>query len=135
MIREVCDDGSVSEDDLRHIRFGDDVPVTGAKDFFDRCGQAVGLMFRQGAQVLILRTSPINKIAAIKALRSLSDMGLKEAKDYVESPLGTPILLIENSEYVRTVLDVMKNDGGADVAVRTAMLNEGNVHRFVRRQL
>jgi len=106
------------KNDLRYIRFGDDVPIPHVRDFFDRCGNAMGLMFRQGSTVLCLVDHGPNKIALIKVVRELTGHGLKEAKDIVEAPSGTPVLVTEDSYSLQHALRMM-SDAGAKVEVRT----------------
>lgn len=105
VVREVCDDGSVPEDELRFIRFGDDVPASYVKDFFDRTGNAMSLMFRPvGAHVVRFVNVGPNKINTIKVVRELTGLGLKEAKDLVEAPSGTPILIVKEAIELPMVL-------------------------------
>lgn len=119
VIREVCDDGTVGEDDLRFIRFGDDVPTHQAKDFFDRCGHAVGLMFKpDGPYFIAFAGPPPNKINTIKVVRELTWLGLKEAKDIVEAPSGTQFLSVKNYDDLRHVVRLLE-ETGAKVEVRS----------------
>jgi hypothetical protein len=112
IVREVCDDGSVPDDDLKFIKFGDEVSHGLVKDFFDRSGHAMGLMFRScGDQVLSFVDVGANKIAAIKVVRELTNLGLKEAKDLVESAPGTPFLIVENHDDVRFALKAFEHTG------------------------
>ncbi len=105
IVQEVADDDSVPTDDLRYIRFGDDVQLADVRDFFDRCGNAMGLMFRAtGPSTITLTSCGPNKIAAIKVLRELGGYGLKEAKDFIESPGGTPILIVPHPDDVKEVV-------------------------------
>lgn len=94
VVREVCDDGSVPEDELRFVRFGEAVHPTKVKDFFERVGHAIGIMFpTTGPQAITLLDYGPNKINVIKVVRELGGYGLKEAKDLVEAIPGTPIVL------------------------------------------
>jgi len=118
VVREVCDDGSVAEDDLKFVRFGDDIDALSVRDFFERCGHAMGLMFRgDGARTLAFVNTGMNKINVIKAVRELTHHGLKDAKDLVEAPLGTPILIVESEHDLKYALKVL-TDAGAKVEAR-----------------
>jgi hypothetical protein len=119
MVQEVADDETVSPDDLRHCRFGDDVALSDVRDFFDRCGHAMGLMFRALGPSTIVLTSPgPNKINAIKALRALGNYGLKEAKDFIESAPGTPILVVPHPDDINEAVKQLSM-AGCSVQVRT----------------
>lgn len=121
VVREVCDDGSISADDLRFIRFGDDVPVHQAKDFFDRCGHAVGLMFKpEGPHFIALASPPPNKINTIKVVRELTNHGLKDAKDIVEAPSGTQFLSVRNYEDLRYAVRLLE-ESGAQVEIKPGL--------------
>lgn len=99
VIREVSTDGTVPDEDLRFIRFGDDVELSDAKDFFSRCGDAVGLMFKSStSQVLRFIDVGPRKIDTIKVVREVTNLGLKESKDLVEAPPGTSIVVFEKKE-------------------------------------
>lgn len=127
IVREVCTDGSVPDDDLRYIKFGDDVQKSHAKDFIDRCGLAVGLMFKpEGPYVISLAAPPPNKINTIKVVRSLvPTYGLKDAKDVVEAPPGTGFLVVRSYDDLRFVVKVLEESGAAvrTDAFRTEHMN------------
>lgn len=118
IIREICPDGSVPEEDLRYIKFGDEVQKSHAKDFFDRCGHAIGLMFKpEGPYVVSFASPPTNKINTIKCVRMLVPIyGLKDAKDVVEAPPGTGFLLVKSYDDLRFVLRILE-ESGANVRV------------------
>ena len=118
VIRELSPDGSVPEDDLRFVRFGEEVALDAAKDFFQRVAEAVGLLFpAAGAYVARFVDVGPHKIEVIKALRVLGGYGLKEAKDLVEAPPGTPILLLESSTHAAPVRADLRA-AGATIEVR-----------------
>ena len=118
VVREVCPDGSVPDDELKFIRFGDEMAITNAKDFFDRCGHAMALMFRVGSSVLSFSLRPSNRIAAIKLVRELTGVGLKEAKDLVEADLGTPFLIVDEPMVIRRLVERFRNEVGCTVEAR-----------------
>lgn len=104
VVREICDDGSVPEDELRFIRMGDDVAPTHVSDFFTRVGNAINLIFPPiGDQQVYFADRGPNKINLIKLLRDLGSYGLNDARQLVDAPLGTPILIIRDSSDVSFV--------------------------------
>lgn len=122
VVQEVSDDETVSPEDLRYVRFGDDVRTGDVRDFFDRCGHAMGMMFRaDGPATITLSSAGPNKIAAIKVLRELGSYGLKEAKDFIESAPGTPILLVPHPDDVREAVRRL-TESGCGVHVRAGAL-------------
>lgn len=48
LLQEVCDDGSVPQDELRSVRFRDDVSVEAIYNFFNRARDAIVMLFRPG---------------------------------------------------------------------------------------
>ena len=42
------------------------------------------------------RKELVNKIGCVKELRDLADLTLKEAKDLVEAPIGTPLVVFRD---------------------------------------
>jgi hypothetical protein len=120
VVREICSDGSVPDDDLRFVRFGEEVRPSGVGDFFQRSGHAMSLIFRNtfGVNAVSFVQVGPNKINMIKILRELGGYGLKEAKDLVEAPLGTTVLLVERNDldYVMHKLQ----EGGSRVESRVA---------------
>lgn len=113
VVREVCYDRSVPEDDLKYIRFGDEVGYSSVRDFFERCGHAMGLMFTgTGAQTLVFDSIGQNKINVIKVVRELTCWGLKEAKDMVEAPIGTPFMVVKNHDDMVFVCKAIAEAGG-----------------------
>jgi len=112
IVQEVSDDGLTPDDDLRYIKFGDDVPIPHVRDFFDRCGNAMSTMFRQGDAVVCLVSSGPNKIQLIKVVRELTGYGLKEAKDVVEAPSGTAVCITKDSYSLQHVLRAIGDTGG-----------------------
>lgn len=100
LVQEVCDDGSVPQDELRSIRFGDDVSVDGIYGFFNRARDAVVMLFRPGPTAVAITDAGPNKIQVIKALRALTEWGLKEAKDMVEQGLGFDVVVSSNHDRI-----------------------------------
>lgn len=82
VVRETCDDGSVPEEELRFVRFGDEMHACNVKEFFLRSAEAMSVMFRPGATVLVKKqhVEPYKKIQAIKALRAVVALGLKRRR-------------------------------------------------------
>jgi hypothetical protein len=120
IVREVSDDGLTPDDDLRYVKFGDEVPIAHVRDFFERCGNAMGTMFRStGGSVLEFVNTGANKIAVIKVVRELGGYGLKEAKDLVEAPMGTAIVVCKDSYSLENAI-MMLNNAGAKVQGRMA---------------
>lgn len=91
----------------RYVTFGDDVELGRIKDFFERCGIATDLMFNgiRQAKVVGFTVTPNNKIEAIRHVRTLCQIGLKEAKDVVEKPLGHPAILCEDGRDADRVVE------------------------------
>jgi len=95
VVREVCDDGSVPEDELRFVRFGDDVDRSDVAGFFDRTRLALAFLFPPEGDLIVawLKEVP-HKIALCKELRVLSCCSLKDAKDAIERPLGSDSIVV-----------------------------------------
>jgi hypothetical protein len=128
LIREVCDDGSVPEEDLRHIKFGEDLRQSQMFDAFNRYRDAVGLMFpNQGPMVLAFASVGGNKIQVIKAMREITDLGLKEAKDLVEAPCGTAMMVFSDLTLAELAAKRFA-DAGAQVRLRSQEADDLN-HR------
>jgi hypothetical protein len=47
VVQEVADDETTSDNDLRYIKFGDDIAIPHVRDFFDRCGLAMQTRFQR----------------------------------------------------------------------------------------
>lgn len=94
IIREVNPDGTplAAEEEPRGLRLGETVHVAHLADLFERSSRAAGMLFvPQGRLALCLVRLGPNKIQVIKVLRELTGVGLKEAKDMSEAPVGTPL--------------------------------------------
>ena len=107
-VREVL--GGEDQSSARYVTFGDDVNPAGIKDFFERCGISVDLLFQGVRKVKAVRfTSPCQRkiermIDAIKVVRAFTGLGLKEAKDLVELPVGRPMIVcVDGNEADRLV--------------------------------
>lgn len=92
-------------DTQKFVTFNDEVVETRVKDFFERCGLAVDQLFglSRASSVIMLRQPCANKIWAIKVVKDLTGLGLKESKDLVESQ--GPLILCETSDEARAVID------------------------------
>jgi hypothetical protein len=119
IIRETCDDGSVADDDLRHIRFGEDLRHGQLFDAFNRYRDAIGLMFPpSGPMVLALVNYGPNKIQVIKVIREITGLGLKEAKDLVEAPGDTALMSFVDT-HAAELASRRLAEAGAQVRTRT----------------
>jgi len=102
----------------RYVTFGDEVDMgRKVKDFFDRCGIAVDIMF-QGYKTskYIKQLAPTNqKIPLIKLVRSWTNVGLKHAKDLVELPMGRPMVLFKEGRDADAMVQICRNAGMPDV--------------------
>ncbi len=97
VVREVCSDGSVPDDELRFVQLGDEMHRADLFDYFNRVRDAVQMLFpRLGPVVVLLDSAGGNKIQVIKAIREITGLGLKQAKDMVEAPLGTALLSFDD---------------------------------------
>ncbi len=124
VVREVCDDGTVPEEDLKYVRFGDEVAHSMVKDFFDRSGEAMGLMFKStGSHVIAFTSTGPNKISVIKVVRELTGYGLKEAKDVVEAPMGTAVIIVSCADDEREICTRL-NLAGASVSTRRLLATD-----------
>lgn len=86
----------------RAISFGDDVDPMDVKGFLDRVGLGIVTLFvGSPCKAVRMVRHPANKIAAIKALREMTGVGLKEAKDVVESPVGAYACRFRDGEWAR----------------------------------
>lgn len=125
-VREVLADGAVGEP--RYVTFGDDVDMGAIKDFFERCGIACDLMFQgyKSPKLFSLDSSfsgSSQKIMMIKLVRELTGCGLKEAKDIVEAPPGTPIVVFKDGRDADAVMKRLQRDAyrlGEHIVVRDA---------------
>lgn len=98
VVREVSPDGSVPPDDLRYVRFGEDVSASGIRDYFERISLALTTLFQAtGSQVLAFRSIGSNKIQVIKTIREVTGLGLKDSKDMVEGPLNTGVMVAHSA--------------------------------------
>lgn len=119
VLREVCTDGSIAEDDLRFIRFGELVTAHGLQDFFRRSGHAMGTMFQPTGQLaLSLSFAGHDKIKVIKLIRALTNLGLRDAKDLMEARLGTTIMAFNDMDTANAALEKFK-ECGATAELRT----------------
>lgn len=113
---ELGDDGRAlpAKSDDRYITFGDNVMAPGIDDFFERCRLSARYLFHDlvGPVVLVFRVAPMNKIAAIKVVRELTGIGLKEAKDLVEAPLGTPLCVFKDENVGKRKLAYLETVAG-----------------------
>ena len=132
-VREILESGD--EGEPRGIVFGDDVSVHAIKDFFQRCGLATDMLFRGTTQPQVIRFSsnPANKINAIKVLRQLAVLSLREAKDIVEQPVGTPLISFDNPADAETCLRAFTNNGVKEVET-AAVSDTKDVPKFQRVQ-
>lgn len=114
-VRELLDDGSPG--DARYVTLGDDVDAFKVKDFFERTGLSVQAIFgtHQAATGFVVRRDLRNKIETIKALRTLTGLGLKNAKDRVESPKGTVLLYTQDSAHADHCMQVFRDFGITEV--------------------
>jgi len=117
VIQEVADDDTPASE-LRHISFGDDVPIVHVRDFFQRCMDAMGLLFKTGNCVVCLVDAGPNKIGLIKVIRELTGHGLKDAKDFVEGPTGTALFTTRDHYSLQHAIQQI-NATGAKVEVRS----------------
>jgi len=118
VVREVCSDGSVAEEELRYVQLGDDMHRGDVFDYFNRVRDAVMVLFPSvGPVVLCLDDAGQNKIALIKAVRAATRLGLKASKDLVEAPLGTALLAFDDPHWAADVARLLEREG-AKVAMR-----------------
>jgi len=136
-VREVCEDGSVPKESLRYVTFGDDVSPVDIKDFFERCGIATDLMFkgRSLPKVLTFNARPAQIIPAIKALRQMTGLGLKEAKDRCEAPPGTAVVYFVDGKDAEATIEHLRRDGVFEAVITNAKPDEmfaSGVPQFVK---
>lgn len=125
VVEEYGPDGERTE---RHVSFGDFVPHHQARDFFDRCGISVDQLFARtlgGRRVIVADNTGPNKIQVIKAIRELTSIGLKEAKDLCEGGFqGVPsghLMACDNPQDADHAVSVLRL-AGASVRVAPASL-------------
>ena len=125
-VRETCSDGSVPETELRYVTFGDDMPTGRIRDFFERCGIATDMMFggKRSAHVIRFDRPCNNKILAIKLVREMTGIGLKEAKDVVEQPVGADLMVFENLEDADRAMAHIVGAGVTEVKCFKADIND-----------
>jgi len=118
VVREVCLDGSVADEELRYVQLGDDMHRGDVFDYFNRVRDAVMVLFPAvGPVVLCLDDAGQNKIALIKAVREVTRLGLKASKDLVEAPLGTALLAFDDPHRAAEAARRLEKEG-AKVALR-----------------
>lgn len=111
----------VTAADGRTISFGDDVSMIGLRDWFDRVGRAVTMVFVPGGPIgLVCIDGGNRKIEAIKKVRHYSQIGLREAKDFVEGNLK---LIFKNAEAAAAMTNDLKT---LDCSVVAAVFEEIN---------
>lgn len=129
VVREVTPEGQplpdAEDEGSLYVRLGEVVSQAGLRDAFDRYRDAVCVTFNaQGAQVVELVGVGTNKIALIKAIRQVTGLGLKEAKDLSESASGTAIVRVRGSgAYALETL----SQSGARVRLRGMRPEEASV--------
>lgn len=118
VVREVCTDGSLPEEELRFVQLGDDMHRGDLFDYFNRVRDAVQALFPQtGPVVLLFDHAGSNKIQLIKAIREVTGLGLKEGKDMVECPLGTAVMSFDDPRHAEKIAKKLE-EAGAKVAMR-----------------
>ncbi len=124
VVEEIGEGGVPTE---RHISFGDEVPHHQARDFFERCGLTVDQLFCRtigGLRAIVLDGVPQNKIQCIKVVRELTGVGLKEAKDLVESTVaGVPRGHIMACKHPMDVVTVTKRFNDQGISVRAVPIH------------
>lgn len=125
--------------DARYVTFGDDVDPMLIKDFFARCGIACDIVLGSGSlEPAFVRFTALplaGKIPAIKVMRRLANLGLKEAKDRVELPVGTPLVFFRTLSDTRKGLDAFNAAGVYEVDALSCALEamvSANVPEFDR---
>lgn len=119
-VREVSAAGEeIPDSDLRYVTFGDEVNLADIRDFFDRSGIAVNMMFNgnRGAKFICMEGTPANKIWMIKRVREVTGLGLREAKDLVEAPLRTPFGYFEDGRDCDAAVSFLNEDQTSGVVV------------------
>ena len=111
-VREILPDGRDASE-ARYVTFGDQVNFGAIKEFFERCGIATDMMFQGGNSAVIMKRAcqSINKIPMIKALREITGVGLKCAKDLIEQPIGCPIVAFKDSKDAENMMQVFVRQG------------------------
>ena len=118
VVREVCTDGSVPEDELRFVQLGDEMHRADLFDYFNRVRDAVQMLFpRLVPVVLLLDSAGGNKIQVIKVVREITGVGLKQAKDMVEAPVGTALMSFDDTRHAERAAKKLE-DAGAKPALR-----------------
>ncbi len=103
VVREVCTDGSIPDDELRYVQMGDELRRVDIFDYFNRVRDAVQMLFPVlGPVVVLLDSVGPNKIQVIKAIREITGLGLKETKEMVEAPLGTALLSFDDPRHAES---------------------------------
>ena len=105
----------------RYVTFGDEVDMGKVKDFFDRCGIAVDIMF-QGykASKYIKQLVPTSqKIGLIKLVREWTNLGLKDAKDVVELASGMPMILFRDGADADKCVEICRRMSMMDVVAES----------------
>ena len=123
---QVVDDSTEETD--RYISFSEDIGTHEVRQFFNRTGDAVSLLFSGAIQtvaVVLPNDWPYDmKISTIKAVRSVWNLGLKEAKDVVEGTFMGKTLPYH-------VVGVVSDDGAAERVVNEFAAN--GVHVLIDR--
>lgn len=122
-VREILPIGQ-DETDARFVNMSEEVDVTKIKDFFERCGLGVDMLFNAPSMqtigmIKIRYPSPNSKINAIILHRELCGTSLKEAKDAIDVAwmTGCAIMSAKQGDEVEFVLKRHAEIGIKDVYV------------------
>lgn len=124
-------DATHDDQNMRFVTFGDFVNFHDVVEFFERCGVAVNTMFLGSASPCVIRLTklqPRNKIQLIKLLREWTAIGLKEAKDLVESPDGTPLCFFDDGRRAREAIAQAIRYDVTELELATASMAEVMKH-------
>lgn len=102
----------------RYVTFSDDVDPVNVKDWFARAALAVEQLFAlagtpRGIMVPVSSTI-VNKIMAIKIVRQVTRMGLREAKDAIEWGIAhpsEPFMVCDDGRDVNDVVNMFAREG------------------------
>lgn len=112
-VREILPDGH-ADDEVRFVKFSQEIDVSDIREFFENKGQAVGILFANlevGTQSISFKAAPRVPIKAIMALRRLTGLSLKDAKDKVDDWNIGPALFVHNSNDLEACFEAFSLQG------------------------
>lgn len=99
---------AVQSNDDRAVNFEAEVPVYDLRSWFERTGMALRMIYdSNGAVIVRITDQGPTKINAIREVRAVTNLGLKEAKEIVEGTINVRFADVEVARRMLASLAVM----------------------------